>query len=75
MRKTKNWSWSITENAIGGGYSTENAQLSVLMDIRDELQGIRRRLDCSDTLQIPSLLRSIVSNTKKRRKRRTKKKV
>lgn len=75
MRETKNWNWKISKNALGGGYATDHAQLSVLMDIRDELQGIRQRLNCVDALAIPSLLRAIVSNTKKKRKRRVKKKI
>ena len=60
--RNKNAQWRLNVDANGVCY-TPDAQLAVLMDIRDELQGIRRRLDCSETLSIPSLLNDIKKNT------------
>lgn len=72
-RTTRGWNWSIRPSPHDG-YTHEQAILSVLMDIRDELQGIRHRLDCSDTLSIPRVLRRISANTAKPRKKKVKKK-
>lgn len=68
-RRKRNANWLIGLE-LDGTYTHEAAQLAVLMDIRDELQAIRRRYDCLDTLSIPSLLRAIKKNTTKPRKRR-----
>lgn len=51
--------------------SFDGAQLAVLMDIREELQAIRRRLECSSTLQIPRYLADIRSNTTKRKRKKS----
>jgi hypothetical protein len=51
----------------------EQIAVAVLMDIRDELSEVRRRLSplqCPNFLQIPYKLDTIVKNTTKRRKRR-----
>ena len=54
----KNIKWRIID--LGkGSVSQTDAQLALLMDLRDELQGIRQRLDCDETLQIPRHLRKI----------------
>lgn len=47
--------------------SGDHAILAVLMDIREELRAISGRLDCMDFLQIPSVLREIRINTRKRK--------
>lgn len=44
-KRYKNSDWGITET-LGGNVSFEGAQLAVLMDIRDELQIIRRLAEC-----------------------------
>jgi hypothetical protein len=69
--RQKNKTWRCADGS--GSISYEQAQLATLMDIRDELQGVRRELErmngilhCSNTLQIPKLLRDIRKNTTKK---------
>lgn len=68
-KRRKNSSWLLNMSP-DNTCSNEDARLAVLMDIRDELQGIRRRLDCGETLQIPSILKSIRANTSKRNRKK-----
>jgi hypothetical protein len=49
--------------------SIDHAILAMLMDIREELRAITGRLDCSETLSIPALLRRISANTHKPKRR------
>ncbi len=42
--RRKNITWTVCKD--GEGMSFEAAQLAVLMDIRDELQGIRSLMNC-----------------------------
>jgi hypothetical protein len=67
--RKRNVSWRI--NTSPEGYVSQmDAHLAVLMDLRDELQAMRRRLDCYETIQIPGILREIRRNTAKPRKRK-----
>lgn len=71
-RARKDVDWSINKSS-GGGYSYDAAQLSVLMDIRDELKVVSRKLsalECPNFVGIPSVLRRISANTSKPRKRK-----
>lgn len=63
----RNANWVIHQDTMTKTISFDGAQLAVLMDIRDELQGIRTRLDCHETLSIPRLLRDIKRNTSRYR--------
>lgn len=54
-KRRKNVNWTTCRD--DGGISFDGAQLAVLMDIRDELQAIRRRLDCP---RIPQALDAAV---------------
>ena len=69
MRKTKGWDWSLSPNA-DGRYGIDVAQLSVLMDIRDELQRLNGILQCPNFIAVPAKLDQIAKNTRKRRKPR-----
>lgn len=62
----KNSDWSVEERP-----TLEGAQLTVLMDIRDELQALNRLLNCHNFTEIPHVLRGIRAKlpTKKRKKR------
>lgn len=58
--RRKNAQWNVSERSVG------NAQLGLLMDIRDELQTIVTQnasilalLNCSNTLEIPHTLKRI----------------
>lgn len=66
-----NWNWGVLDvNDPKSARSVEHATLAVLMDIREELRAISRRLDCHDTLSIPRILRRISANTHKPRRRK-----
>lgn len=70
MRKTKDWDWTHGPNS-NGKYDYSQAQLSVLMDIRDELKVVSQRLsvlECQNFLDIPRKLDRIKRNTAKPRK-------
>ena len=67
-KRCKDLNWTMRGD--DGPVSFAGAQLAVLMDIRDELQAIRRRLDCSATVQIPRYLADIKRNTAKPEKRK-----
>lgn len=69
MRRTKNWQWNESPNEAGK-YSWDQAIVSVLTDIREELQVINRTLQCPNFLAIPRKLDRIVRNTAKKRKPR-----
>lgn len=67
--RKKNMNWYVADDN-GELYHSNGdwvafASLAVLMDLRDELQAMRRRLDCHETLSIPHLLREIRANTAK----------
>jgi hypothetical protein len=67
-RRCKGFNWTVRgADQKEGSASWDGAQLAVLMDIRDELQELNRRLACSDLLALPKLLRAIKSNTEKPR--------
>jgi hypothetical protein len=66
--RRKNMSWRVPRE--NGSVFTDDAQLAVLMDIRDELQAINKRVQCQDTLLIPTLLKQIRRNTTKKRRRK-----
>lgn len=63
--RKKNVTWRITTNPDGTTPSTD-ATLAVLMDIRDELQRLNALFRCANFTGIPSSLRAIERNTKKR---------
>ena len=59
-RRLRDRLWNVAE-LDGTPYDDvrDGVLVAVLMDIRDELQQINSRLDCSDTRSIPVTLRSI----------------
>ena len=71
--KYKNSEWTLKESEKGDGLiNTSEASLSVLMDIRDELQKLNWLLSCPNFQEVPSLLRGIRVNTRKPVKRKPK---
>jgi hypothetical protein len=69
--------WNIPE---GKDLTWEHASVAVLMDLRDELKGLRQLilrmvniLECPNFTAIPSKLDRITVNTQKMRKRKRKK--
>ena len=66
--RNKDVAWTMTPDALGN-HSFDAAQLSVLMDIRDELKRLNRLLSCSNFTGIPETLRQIRKNTTRRKKR------
>jgi len=69
MRRTRNWQWNEQPDK-GGGYSWNQAIVSVLTDIREELQALNRVLQCPNFIEVPRKLDQIAKNTRKRRKTR-----
>jgi len=63
----RNVTWSRGERVA----NVDNAQLAVLMDIRDELQNLNRLLHCPNFLSMPRLLRGIRDNTANPRRQRS----
>lgn len=68
-RRKKDADWQINMADAHTAASTNDALLAVLMDLRDELKAINRRLDCPDTCAIPRILRRISANTAKQVKK------
>jgi hypothetical protein len=60
----KDVNWHLA-NDLG---QARDAQLAVLMDIRDELKQLNRTFGCFNFLEIPGILRKIRANTAKPRK-------
>lgn len=55
---------------MGNQKASVRAELSVLMDIRRELQKLNNLLGCDNFIRIPRILTRISANTSKRRKRK-----
>jgi hypothetical protein len=72
-RRRKNTDWALNPNA-DGTVPHADAELAVLMDIRDELKLVNQKLavlQCPNFLAIPHTLKRISRNTTKKRKPRT----
>jgi hypothetical protein len=65
----RNTEWGLWQNSKGK-YMVGQAELSVLMDIRRELQAIRSVLQCHNCIDIPHKLDRIEKNTRKPAKKR-----
>jgi len=63
-KRLKNQAWVFHQD-LKGGYTNDVAMMALLMDIRDELQEINGQLRCAGRT-IPSDLRQIAANTKKK---------
>lgn len=74
-RITKDWEWTLDGDQGKGAYSYPSAQLSVLMDIRDELKRLNNVLQCPNFIAVPQKLdniraelRQVRLNTRKRKR-------
>ena len=63
VERPKNIDWRVLRSV--GGYTTDQIQLAILMDIRDELQRLNNILLCPNLQMIPSMLQRIQANTAK----------
>jgi hypothetical protein len=62
-----NWNFEVDfQNRV----TIPEAQLIVLMDIREELKRLNTTLNCKNALAIPNLLREIKLNTRKNKPRK-----
>lgn len=68
MARNKDLNWNVADGLIGA--TNDDAQTSILMDIRDELKSLNKILNCPNFLEIPHILRSIKTNTKRRTSKR-----
>jgi hypothetical protein len=69
MARHKDYSWNVGSRNENGTFTWGQIKVSLLMDIRDELQKLNARLGCIETLRIPRYLRRIANNTAKPRKK------
>lgn len=70
MARFKDWDWNLITTADGrSAASWDQAQLAILMDIRDQLRTLNALLRCPNFLNIPTSLRQIERNTKRKKKR------
>lgn len=67
MARHKNASWHLSDPAA----RWEEVQVAVLMDIRDELQRLNSLLHCSNFMNMPHTLRTISTNTRRRKRKAT----
>lgn len=58
-RRHANVNWELPTTPEGKIGTWDAVKVAVLMDIRDELQAIRRVLECSNTTRIPKTLMEI----------------
>lgn len=67
-RRYKNNDWSVVTNS-NGTIAVEHAQLSVLQDIRDELQKLNATLACPNFQSLPRYIRESTNHLNKIDKR------
>lgn len=63
MARFKDANWNLTTTSNGSVQTWEQAQLAVMMDLRDELKRLNSLLYCPNFTGIPTVLRSIQRNT------------
>ena len=68
-RVGKNANWRVADGD-GSFPSWERVGISVLMDIRDELQKLNGLLSCPNFASIPWRLKEIAGNTKRPKRRK-----
>lgn len=70
MSRFRNIDWVIKQapGRPDSASDVHEATLAVLMDIREELQAMRRVLQCSNTTAIPHTLNQIEKNTRKKKR-------
>lgn len=68
MARHKDAEWQLAERL----YDWNEAQVAVLMDLRDELKKLNRLLHCQNFIEIPRILRGIRRklSTKPRKKKK-----
>ena len=59
--RCKDFEWTIER--LGAGATAQGAQLTVLMDLRDELKRLNGLLFCRNFVDLPRVLRAIRKNT------------
>lgn len=69
MAREKDANWEVTKG-ISDTYTYEQAQLCVLMDIRDELKRLNKLLHCHNFVSIPQVLKGIRRNTTKKKRKK-----
>jgi hypothetical protein len=67
----KDVTWGMERN-LNGTLSYDQAQLAVLMDIRDEMKRLNQLLHCNNFMGIPYKLDRISANTHRPKRRKNK---
>jgi hypothetical protein len=71
--RRKDKDWIVTDDNTGARIGNwAQVQVALLMDLRDELKKLNALLHCHNFVEIPSILRKLERNTKKKRKKRAK---
>jgi len=63
--RNANWTLAGSDTDTGALANVHEATLAVLMDIRSELQAIRRVAECHNVQRVPRILDTIAANTRK----------
>jgi hypothetical protein len=71
MARHKNVQWNLPAANADHTVGWETIRVSVMMDIRDELQELNKLLGCQNFTNIPRTLRAIARNTARYRCRGT----
>ena len=69
MTRKKNIAWNVGEPDPGGRYTYDQIKVSLLMDLRDELQELNGHLRCAKVQKMFRDLTAIRQNTHRRKKR------
>ena len=68
----KDVDWKLPEDPQGGIVPWDAVIAAILMDIRDELKQLNGTFDCPNFLAVPRVLRQIVANTAKPKRKKAK---
>jgi hypothetical protein len=61
-RKHRNANWTVYRE-LGGRVSHDDAELCVLLDIREELKRLNTLLHCENFMSLPDVMRGVRANT------------
>ncbi len=69
MARHKDMNWNLPEGkpceSGGNAHKESHIQISLLMDLRDELKRLNSLLHCGSFIRIPSVLDQIAKHTKR----------
>ncbi len=66
MARHKNFQWSVAPADNDGRHTWDSIRVSILLDIRDELQQMNRIWGCHNFQRIPQILDVIATDARRR---------